>query len=123
MEFFDEKITNLTKIKNDIAQMATSEDIGMWLRVNVTPFIKELQNTVSQWINCYTSFLLDNTLKQIENIDNFITNVKQGIVKLPESVETADDKKLLMTVMTHLSDIRSIKNKTLEQIEPMKQTV
>jgi len=71
---FDEKITFLTKTKNEIALMKTSVDIG-WLRVNVTPLIKELQNTITLWIDRYTSFLLDNTYKQIENIDEFITSV------------------------------------------------
>jgi len=46
LDAFDEKITFLTKIKNDITQMKTSVDIG-WLRVNVNPLIKELQNTVT----------------------------------------------------------------------------
>lgn len=41
LELFDEKITMLTKVKNQIAEMKTSVDIG-WLRVNSTPLIKEL---------------------------------------------------------------------------------
>jgi len=62
LDAFDEKITFLTKTKNDIAQLRTTEDIG-WLRVNVSPLIKELQNTVTLWIDRYTSFLLNNTVK------------------------------------------------------------
>ena len=41
LEAFDERITFLTAIKNDISSMKTSVDIG-WLRVNATPLIKEL---------------------------------------------------------------------------------
>lgn len=41
LESFDEKITYLTTIKNEIAVMKTSVDIG-WLRINATPLIKEL---------------------------------------------------------------------------------
>ena len=41
LEAFDEKITFLTQIKNEITEMKTSVDIG-WLRVNATPLIKEL---------------------------------------------------------------------------------
>ena len=62
LEAFDEKITFLNRVKNDISQMNTSVDIG-WLRVNVNPLIKELHNTVTRWIDTYTSFLLDNTVK------------------------------------------------------------
>jgi dynein heavy chain len=122
LEAFDEKITFLNRVKNDISQMNTSVDIG-WLRVNVNPLIKELHNTVTRWIDTYTSFLLDNTVKQIENIDNFIKNVDQGIQKLPVGSNTKEDKELLMMVMTHLSDVKQIKDRTLETIEPMKQTI
>jgi hypothetical protein len=62
LEAFDEKITFLTQVKNSIGAMKTVVDIG-WLRVNATPLIKELQNTVSQWIDAHTGFLLDNTVK------------------------------------------------------------
>lgn len=122
LDAFDEKITFLTKTKNDIAQLRTTEDIG-WLRVNVSPLIKELQNTVTLWIDRYTSFLLNNTVKQIENIDNFINDVKQGIRVTPQGSDSQEDKELLMKVMTHLSDVKQIKDRTLDQVEPMKQTV
>ena len=67
LDKFDEQITFLNSIKNDIAGMKTVIDIG-WLRVHATPFIKQLQNTVTQWIDCYTSFLMDNTIQEIKNI-------------------------------------------------------
>jgi dynein heavy chain len=95
LEAFDERITFLTTIKNDISSMKTSVDIG-WLRVNATPLIKELQNTVCQWIDCYTSFLLDNTVQQIKNIEKFQSEVSEGIKVLPASAESEKEKKLLM---------------------------
>jgi dynein heavy chain len=122
LDAFDERITFLTSIRNEIAEMKTSVDIG-WLRVNATPLIKELQNTVSQWIDTYTSFLLDNTTREIANIEAFISEVSQGIKVLPTSAETKKEKELLMRVMTHLRDVKMIKDRTLDQIEPMKQTV
>jgi len=75
--------------------MKTSIDIG-WLRVNVTPFIKELQITIQLWINRHTSFLVNNTLKQIQNIDAFIQDVKHGIRVTPDGSGTQEDKELLM---------------------------
>ena len=41
LELFDEKITQLTKIKGQISEMKQTIDIG-WLRVNSSPFIREL---------------------------------------------------------------------------------
>ena len=41
LELFDEKITQLTKIKHQITDMKQTVDIG-WLRVNSNPLIREL---------------------------------------------------------------------------------
>ena len=99
--------------------MKTSIDIG-WLRVNSTPLIRELQKTVSEWIDSYTSFLLVNTVAEITNIQKFIDEVSNGIKVLPENSETKREKELLMQVMTHLRDVKMIKDRTLEEVEPMK---
>jgi dynein heavy chain len=122
LEHFDEKITFLNSIKNDIASMKTVIDIG-WLRVHATPLIKELQNTVTQWIDCYTSFLMDNTIAEIKNIQNFIDDVAVGIKVIPESAESKKEKELLMKVMEHIRDVKMIRDRTFNEIEPMKQTV
>lgn len=93
------------------------------MRINATPLIKELQNTVNEWINCYTSFLLNNTIAEIKNIEEFITEVGDGIKVLPQGAEKKQDKDLLMRVMTHLRDVKMIKDRTQSEIEPMKQVI
>jgi hypothetical protein len=119
LEAFDEKITFLNSIKNEISTMKTVSDIG-WLRVHATPLIKELQNTVTQWIDSHTSFLLDNTMQEIRNIQGFIEEVSSGIKVIPEAAETKKEKELLMKVMEHVRDVKMIKERTLNEIEPMK---
>lgn len=122
LDFFDEKITQLTKLKIMVAEMKTTVDIG-WLRVNSTPLIRELQKTVNEWIETYTSFLLSNTMKEIGNIQKFIDEVSNGIKVPPESAESKKEKEHLMQVMTHLRDVKMIKDRTLDEIEPMKKTI
>lgn len=122
LEAFDEKITFLNSIKHDIAGMKTVIDIG-WLRVHATPFIKQLQNTVTQWIDCYTSFLMDNTIEEIKNIEAFIEEVNTGIKVIPTAAESKKEKELLMKVMEHVRDVKMIRDRTLNEIEPMKQTI
>lgn len=119
LELFDEKITFLTKVKHQISEMKTTIDIG-WLRVNSTPLIRELQKTVTEWIDAYTHFLLSNCMAEISNIQRFIDEVQSGIKVLPEGSETKKEKELLMQVMTHLRDVKMIKDRTLDEIEPMK---
>lgn len=62
LEIFDEKIQHLIDVKEKIAGMRPTLDIG-WLRVNSTPLIKELEKTINSWIEAYTNFLLNNTTK------------------------------------------------------------
>jgi hypothetical protein len=82
LEVFDETITSLNRTRDEINLLKQTVDIG-WLRINATPLIKELQNTVNEWINCYTSFLLQNTVTEIKNIEFFINEVGDGIKVLP----------------------------------------
>jgi hypothetical protein len=122
LEKFHEKITMLTGIKSEINDMKPSIDIG-WLRVNATPLIKELQNTIVRWIDRYINFLLDNTVQQITNIEAFIGEVTGGIQALPKGATTKAEKDLLMKVMGHLRDVKMIKDRTLDQVGPMKATI
>lgn len=124
LDQFDEKITFLTKIRDDIveASLKPTIDIG-WLRVNATPLIKELEKTANSWIAAYTGFLLENTTKEIENIEEFIKAVATGTTNLPKKADSEADKKQLKKVMGHLRDVKMIKDRTFNEIEPMKQAV
>lgn len=124
LEAFDEKISFLITIRNEIAEAALKPtvDIG-WLRVNATPLIKELEKTAGQWIAAYTGFLSDNTSREIANIEAFIQEVAQGTLDPPKAAEKKADKERLMKVMAHLRDVKMIKDRALGEIEPMKQAV
>ncbi len=101
LDKFDEKISYLFTIKHKIDDLTTTNDIG-WLKVNSAPLKTGIQNIINSWIKKYTNFLLNNTLKEINNIKNFITEVQEGIKKVPDSAESQYEKDLLMKVMTHL---------------------
>jgi len=122
LDVFDEKISHLTVIKKQISDMKTQIDIG-WLRVNSLPLIKELEKTVEEWIVAHTSFLLNNTIAQINNIKEFIHNVDEGIKVVPKSNESPSEIAQLQAVMSHLRDVKVIKDKTLDLIDPMKKVI
>lgn len=42
---------------------------------------------------------------------------------MPKSNESEAEKAQLMAVMTHLRDVKMIKDKTIDQIDPMKQAI
>jgi hypothetical protein len=85
--------------------------------------IKELEKTIQLWIDAHTNFLLSNTTQQIQNIKKFISDVSEGIKVVPKSNETPAERQALMAVMTHLRDVKMIKDKTIDNIDPMKQAI
>lgn len=124
LEVFDQKLSYLYRIENEIKEMKPTIDIA-WLKVNSSPLIKELQEIIKQWIEAYQNFLLNNTVREIDNINNFVDTVREGIKVLPEEskIHLQEQKDLLMNVMTHLRDVKMIQKRTLDEIEPLKQTV
>jgi len=39
-----------------------------WVKVNSEPLINKLKSIITEWIEAYTSFLLVNTVAEINNI-------------------------------------------------------
>lgn len=109
LEVFDAKITQLYAEKERILAIKATDDIG-WLKVNSSQLMKELLTIINSWIDRWTSFLYDNTMKQITNTTNFITEVSSGIKVLPKDLNTDRDKAMLTKVMTHLRDVTQIKD-------------
>jgi len=122
MEEFDKKIELLHKVKNDIDGMKVVHDIA-WLKVTSQTLINHLHESVTEWIDKYTQFLLQNTTSEINNVRIFIKQVADGIENLPESSNTQAEKDRLMEVMTHLRDVKMITENTLARIDPMRDTV
>jgi dynein heavy chain, axonemal len=53
LDLFDDKITNLKSIQNEIMKIMTPFDIS-WLRINLQPLKSALENKVTSWIQVYT---------------------------------------------------------------------
>ena len=122
LEIFDAEITRLYEYKQRIGRIPPSADIG-WVKGNSSPLIKELQTIINAWIDRFTSFLYDNTTKQMNNIQNFVNEVQSGIKVIPKDLNTERDKQLLTKVMTHLRDVTQIKEQTVERFPNLRDTI
>lgn len=122
LEVFDAEITRLYEYKQRIATMSPTDNIG-WIKVNSSPLIKELSNIINSWIERFTSYLYQNTNRQINNIKNFITDVSDGIKTLPTNLNSDREKQLLTKVMTHLRDVTQIKDQTFERFPILRDTI
>lgn len=90
--------------------MQETSNIG-WIKVDATPIKNELTQTVQKWIEKFTSFLMDNFKTKLKNIEQWSKEVNEGITTLPnkdmEKFKKGErEKKLLITVMTHLRDVK-----------------
>jgi gas vesicle protein len=122
LEIFDAEITKLYDYKQRIQRIPATADIG-WLKVNSSPLIKELSTIINSWIERYTSYLYDNTTKQMNNIQGFVNEVQSGIKVIPKDLATERDKQLLTKVMTHLRDVTQIKDQTVERFPSLRDTI
>ena len=122
LDVFEQEITRLYEYKARIASMKHSADIG-WIRVNSSPLIRDLQTIINNWIERYTSFLYDNTMQQLRNIQGFIKEVSEGIKVLPKDLTTERDKTLLTKVMTHLRDVNQINKHTCDRFPILRDTI
>lgn len=74
---------------------------------------------MQKWIDKFTNFLLTNSINKLNNIKNWTKEVSDGITTLPTKDQekfkrSEKDKNLLQNVMTHLRDVKQIKDKTDE---------
>lgn len=128
LEKFDEQIQHLSEIKHQIKGMKETDNVG-WLKIDSTPIKTELTHTIERWINKFTSFLMDNFKNKLHNIESWTKEVHEGISTLPKQqadgakVRSDKEKKLLITVMTHLRDVKQIKENTMHQFAPMRDTI
>ena len=56
----------------------------------------------------------------VRYIQGFIDDVAVGIKVIPETAESQKEKALLMKVMEHIRDVKMIRDRTFDEIEPMK---
>ena len=59
---------------------------------NAPKVLTKLQTIINAWIDRFTSFLYDNTTKQMNNIQGFVSEVQSGIKVLPKDLNTDRDK-------------------------------
>ncbi|CAG9311235.1 unnamed protein product [Blepharisma stoltei] len=119
LKLFDEKITQLKNIQVKISSVVSPHDIA-WLRINVEPLKVALTNKVVRWTKVYTDFLLKNATGLMRNLTKFIEMVLKGIeLKDPENIPKDD----LMKIMSHVRDVRTIKDICDNIFVPMRENI
>lgn len=119
LRLFDDKISQLKQIQSKISAVISPHDIA-WLRINVEPLKVALTNKVVRWTKVYTDFLLKNATGLMRNLTKFIDLVLKGI----ELNDTEDiPKDALMKIMSHVRDVRTIKEICDNIFVPMREQI
>ena len=122
LDYFDEKITSLKAIQEEIKKIETPKEI-LWLRVNLQPLKVSLDNKVTRWIKVYTDFLVHQVKTTLKNLKEFIRKTNDGIKINPADPENQKNKEVLMSVMKVISDVREVEPKAEGIVKRIKEMV
>ena len=117
LKAFDAQVTKYEDVTQAIGNLKTPKDIG-WLRINSQPIKTAMCSWAQKWIYQYTSFLREDVISRLSNLDEFMKIVMSG---LDEEVD--ENKEALMRVMTHIRDVRKLTASTTEMFEPLREAV
>ena len=122
LDYFDEKITSLKAIQEEIKKIETPKEI-IWLKVNLQPLKQALDGKVTKWIKVYTDFLVHQVKTTIKNLKEFIKKTNDGIKVNPAEADHQNNKGLLMNVMKIISDVKEVEPKTEAIVKRIKEMV
>lgn len=122
LDLFDDKITNLKSIQQEIMKIVTPSDIS-WLRIQLQPLKSALENKVTSWFQVYTQFLVVQFKTTLKNLKNFINKTNDGIFNNPADIDNQGNQELLMKVMRVISDVKDVEPKCEGIVVRMKEMV
>jgi dynein heavy chain len=116
---FDKKIEFFAKMKQDLSNIKTPEDIH-WLRINVQPVKIALVKFAKEWEDKYTNFIKDFTESRIKQLVDFIDKLKTGLGS-NSPVDDPENEKLLYATMNHIADVKLAKTAVNELFQPIRE--
>ena len=132
LNLFDEKITNLKQIQIEISKIQTPVEKA-WIKIDLRNFIKSLEVKVNNWIKVYTDFLTHEYKTTLKNLKQFNLKTNAGLKTNPKDVfanadptnerQKEKNRGLLMKVMKHISEMKSVKGQISVVVERMRNMV
>ena len=111
-------MTNLKQIQIEVAKIQTPIEKA-WIKIDLRNFIKALEVKVNSWIKVYTDFLSTEFKTTLKNLKDFNQRTNRGLKTNPKDVfsnteeiserQKEKNRKLLMDVMKHISEMKSVK--------------
>jgi dynein heavy chain len=115
---FDERITFLRKVQEEIASMRHSTDIS-FLRISSQPVKQALSAWVTKWVYVFTSYLTNHIHGSLNNLFKFFKDVDAGL----SITVGGQNKQDLIEVMQHIRNVRSMMNEQENMFPPIRSAV
>ena len=107
LELFDSEISRLNAVHAKIEEIKEYIDIH-WIRVKSDKLRDCLKSRIEKWIEKYSSYLKYDLTQKLDNIQQFIKDVDDGIKLIPEATNTPEEKAQLDKVMNLLRDMKEV---------------
>jgi len=107
LSLFDAEIARLTVFESKIAEIKDFIDIH-WIRVKSDKLREALNIEVRKWIDKYSSYLRNDLMQKLSNMQQFVKDVEDGIKQIPKGTDTAEEKAELDKVMNLLRDMKEV---------------
>lgn len=132
LELFDEKITKLKDLQIEVSKIQTPVEKA-WIKIDLRNFIKALEVKINTYMKVYTDFLTHEFKTTLKNLKDFNHRTTVGLKTNPKDVfastenpnerQKEKNRALLMKVMKHISEMKSVRGSITGIIERMRNMV
>ena len=101
LDLFEEKIKLYLEVQAEIAELKPLHEID-FLRIIAQPIKQALGTWVTKWMYMFTNYLQSRIMEKLNELHAFMSEIDRGLDQVVEE----GDKATLMSVMTHIRDVR-----------------
>lgn len=115
---FNAKIVYYRDVQAQAEQLPALTDIA-FVRVNSQPVKQSLSTWITRWMFMFSQYLHDHVVSSLRFLDDFGRTVNEGL----EGVSRVGDEGALMSLITHIRNVRRIMDPTSHMFAPLKDIV
>lgn len=118
LDQFEERIRHFLGVQADIEELKTLHEID-FLRIISQPIKQALGTWVTKWMFIFTNYLQTRLVDGLNELYDFMTRIDKGL----DQTVAEGDKDKLMSVMTHIRDVRKRMPWMEDSLSPLRDMV
>ena len=118
LELFEEKIQLYQGVSGEVDDLKPTLDVD-FLRIQAQPVKQALSTWCNKWMYCFTNYLQEKLMTDLRELFAFMNSIDEGLDQ-----EVAEgDKPVLMSVMSHIRDVRQRMPTMEASFVPLRDTI